>query len=175
MIKSGNIILIGPMGAGKTTIGRQLSKKLSKQFYDSDHEIEDRTGADIPWIFEIEGEEGFRKRESQVIADLITKDNIVLSTGGGAILRQENRDILCKNGLIIYLQSSPEKLYKRTAGDKRRPLLQGNDRLEQIKKILHEREPFYNSLATEIINTDKLTVKQIVRQIEKIIEKHEND
>lgn len=174
MSEINNIILIGPMGAGKTTIGRQIAKKLGKQFYDSDHEIEQRTGADIPWIFEIEGEDGFRKRESQVLAELVTQDNIVLSTGGGAVLKQENREALSNNGFIIYLQSSPEKLYKRTAGDKRRPLLQGDDRLAQIKKILKEREQYYKSLSNKIINTDKLTVKQIVREIVKIIEKHED-
>ena len=173
--KTGNIILIGPMGAGKTTIGRQLSKKLSMQFFDSDYEIEQRTGADIPWIFEIEGEEGFRKRESQVIEELIKMENIVLSTGGGVILKQENRDVLSDNGLVIYLKSTPEKLFKRTAGDKRRPLLQGNDRLAQIKKILQEREPFYQSLADEIINTDKLTVRQIVNEIVKIVKKDEDN
>ncbi len=163
------------MGAGKTTIGRQLAKKLSMPFYDSDHEIEERTGADIPWIFEIEGEEGFRRRESQVLSELIEQGNIVLSTGGGAVLRQENRDVLSKNGWIIYLQSTPEKLFNRTSGDKRRPLLQGNDRLATIKKILNEREPFYKSLANEIIQTDKLTVKQIVQKIIKILEKNENN
>ena len=162
------------MGAGKTTIGRQLAKKLNKKFYDSDHEIEQRTGADIPWIFEIEGEEGFRKREAQVLEELVKHDNIVLSTGGGAILNKGNRDALTNNGFIIYLQSSPEKLYKRTAGDKR-PLLQGKDRLAQIKKILQEREPYYESLANKIINTDKLTVKQIVCEIVKIIETDENN
>ena len=163
------------MGAGKTTIGRQLAKKLDRIFYDSDHEIEQRTGADIPWIFEIEGEAGFRKRESQVIAELLTLDNIVLSTGGGAVLSQENRDVLSGNGFIIYLQSSPEKLYKRTAGDKRRPLLQGNDRLAQIKKILQERESYYVSLSNKIINTDKLTIKQIVREIVKLLKTDEDN
>ena len=174
MKETNNIILVGPMGAGKTTIGRQLAKKLKKQFYDCDYEIEQRTGADIPWIFEIEGEEGFRKREAQVLDELVKQDNIVLSTGGGAVLKEENREALTDSGFVIYLQSSPEKLHSRTAGDKRRPLLQGRNRLAQIKKILHEREPYYESVSNKIINTDKLTVKQIVNEIVKIIKKDEN-
>lgn len=162
--------MIGPMGAGKTTIGRQLAKKLSAKFHDSDHEVEKRTGADIPWIFEIEGEAGFRKRESQIVSELVQQDNIVLSTGGGVVLNPENRKVLKENGYIIYLQSSPEKLYMRTAGDKRRPLLQGDGKLDQIKRILKEREPLYEDLANEVINTDKLTVKQIVNKILGILE-----
>ncbi len=153
------------MGAGKTTIGRQLAKKLPLMFYDSDHEIEQRTGVNISLIFEIEGEEGFRKRESQVISELAVLDNIVLSTGGGAVTQPENRRALENNGYIIYLKSKPEMLLKRTADDKRRPLLQGQDRLEQIKKILNEREPDYISLADETIDTDKMSVRQIVQNI----------
>jgi len=153
------------MGAGKTTIGRQLAKILSARFYDSDHDIEQRTGADIPLIFELEGEEGFRKRESQVIAELVLLENIVLSTGGGAVTRPENRQALKDNGFIIYLKSTPEKLYKRTAEDKRRPLLQNDDRLGQIKKILDEREPLYISLANEIIDTEDLSIKKIIQKI----------
>ena len=137
MNNSKNIILIGPMGAGKTTIGRQLAKRLSIRFYDSDHEIEERTGVKISLIFEIEGEEGFRRRETEVIRELSLMNNIVLSTGGGAVTQAENRVVLKNNGYIIYLKSSPEMLFKRTVDDKRRPLLQGDDRLEQIRKILY--------------------------------------
>ena len=163
------------MGAGKTTIGKQLSKKLSASFYDSDHEIEQRTGANISLIFEIEGETGFRKREAQVLAELVQLDNIVLSTGGGAVLDPENRKKLNENGLVVYLKSTPEKLYKRTMNDRKRPLLQGEDRLMQIKKILTEREPLYLSLAHEVIDTDKLTIKQILQKILNIIECNERD
>lgn len=163
------------MGAGKTTIGRQLSKKLSMVFYDSDHEIEQRTGADIPLIFEIEGEAGFRKRESQTLAELVLLDNIVLSTGGGAVLDSINRENLSDNGFVIYLKSTPEKLYRRTADDKRRPLLQGTDRLAQIKSILNEREPVYLSLANEVVDTDSLTVKQILQKIINLIENDEKN
>ena len=174
MSKSNNIFLVGPMGAGKTTIGRQLAKKLSKRFYDSDHEIEKRTGADIPLIFEIELEEGFRKREAKVLAELVELDNIVLSTGGGAVLDVDNRRKLKEHGKIVYLKSSPEKLLKRTAGDKRRPLLQGDDKLTRITAILSEREPLYIELADEIIETDKLSIKQILQTVIKLINEHEN-
>ena len=162
------------MGAGKTTIGRQLAKKTSHKFYDSDHEIEQRTGVNISLIFEIEGEEGFRKRESQIIEELVLLDNIVLSTGGGAVTQPENRQALKNNGYIIYLKSRPEMLDKRTAGDKRRPLLQGQNRLEQIKKILSEREPIYISMADEIIDTDKISIKQIIQKIINLIENNES-
>lgn len=162
------------MGAGKTTIGRQLAKKLSLQFYDSDHEIEKRTGVKISLIFEIEGEEGFRRRETQVIRELSQMNNIVLSTGGGAVTQAENREVLNSNGYIIYLKSSPEMLFKRTADDKRRPLLQGDNRLEQIKKILSEREPVYIEMADEIINSEKMSIKQIIQKIFEQINKDEN-
>ena len=175
MQENKNIILIGPMGAGKTTIGRQLAKRLSRQFYDSDHEIEKHTGADIPLIFELEGEDGFRKRESQVLQELLSIQNIILSTGGGAVLDTENRKLLSENTIIIYLKSSAEKLYKRIADDKRRPLLQTEDRLNKIKQILEEREPIYISLANEIIETQELSIKQITQKILDLIKQNENN
>jgi shikimate kinase len=173
--ESNNIFLIGPMGAGKTTIGRQLAKKLSVQFYDSDHEIEQRTGADIPLIFELEGEEGFRKRESQVLSELVSMANIVLSTGGGSVLDPLNRKALKENGVVIYLKSSAEKLFNRIADDKRRPLLQTDDRLDKIKNILNEREPIYLALADIVIDTQSLSIKQITQKILELIEKNENN
>lgn len=163
------------MGAGKTTIGRQLAKRLSKEFYDSDYEIEKHTGADIPLIFEIEGEEGFRKRESQVLEELLSNKNIVLSTGGGAILDAENRKLLSDNGIIIYLKSTAEKLYKRIANDKHRPLLQTDDRLNKIKNILDEREPKYMSLANKVIDTQEQSIKQITQKIVDFIKQNENN
>ena len=174
MNNSKNIILIGPMGAGKTTIGRQLAKRLSIRFYDSDHEIEERTGVKISLIFEIEGEEGFRRRETEVIRELSLMNNIVLSTGGGVVSQAENREILKGNGYIIYLKSSPEMLFKRTADDKRRPLLQGSNRLEQIRKILTEREPAYIEMADEIIDSEKMSIKQIIQKILEQINIDEN-
>ncbi len=159
------------MGAGKTTIGRQLAKKVSAEFYDSDHEIENRTGVKISLIFEIEGEEGFRIRETQILNELTKLNNIVLSTGGGAILRAENRAALQKNGTIFYLKSSPKMLLNRTKGDKRRPLLYTEDRLGQITKILEEREPIYIDLANEVIDTDNLSIKQIIQKIYDLVSK----
>jgi len=167
-----NIILIGPMGTGKTTIGRQLAKNLSVSFYDSDHEIEKRTGVKISIIFEIEGEEGFRRRETQILNELSQMNNIVLSTGGGAVTKAENRKTLKNNGHIIYLKSSPEILFKRTADDKNRPLLQTDNRLIQIRKILAEREPIYIEMADEIIDSEKKSSKQI---IQKILEQIDNE
>lgn len=153
------------MGAGKTTIGRNLAKKLSMDFHDSDHEIEERTGADIPWIFEIEGEEGFRKREASIIEELTKLENIVIATGGGAILDKANRIALQQNGIVFYLNSSAEKILKRTQTDKRRPLLQTKDRLARIKEILAERDPLYRDIADEIIQTDKMSISHIVKFI----------
>ncbi len=162
------------MGAGKTTIGRMVAKRLGADFYDSDHEIESRTGADIPWIFEIEGEEGFRRRERAVIAELCQLHNIVLSTGGGVVIDAENCACLKAGGLVIYLKSSPEKLLKRIQTDKRRPLLQTDDKLARIREILAQRGPMYEGLADEIVVTDRKTVNQIVKQTLDTIRKHEN-
>ena len=172
---SNNIFLIGPMATGKTTIGRKLATKTSKKFYDTDIEIKRSTGAEIPLIFEIEGDAGFRERETKIISKLVLLQNIVLSTGGGAILAEENRKILTENGIVIYLKSSAKKIYDRTCNDKSRPLLQGNDRLGKIKKILNEREPMYKSIANEIINTDNFITEEITREILKRIKKHENN
>ncbi len=171
-----NIIFIGPMGAGKTTIGRQLAKKINRDFYDSDCEIEKKTGADIPWIFEIEGEQGFRKRETDMLAELLNLTDIVLSTGGGVVLNVTNRNLFNNsNSFVIYLKSSPEKLFRRTQADKRRPLLQTEDRLQTIKDILADREPLYLETADTIINTDKLSVNQIVKEALQRIKIDENN
>ena len=173
--KHNNIFLIGPMGSGKTTIGKKLANKVSKKFYDSDDEIKKNTGADIPLIFEIEGDSGFRVREKKVISELVLLDNIVLSTGGGAILDNENRSMLVENGFIIYLKSSAERIYKRTSGDKSRPLLQVSDRLGRIKEILAERESIYKSLADEIIEIDTIGINEIIKKILEIIDTYENN
>lgn len=163
------------MGAGKTTIGRLVAKRLAREFFDSDQEIESRTGADIPWIFEIEGEEGFRKRETTIISELCELENIVLSTGGGVVLNQENCKRLKDSGIVIYLKSSAVKLLKRIQTDKRRPLLQTDDKLGRITDILKEREPMYEGLADVIIMTDRQTVNHIVKKILNKIEKYEKD
>jgi shikimate kinase len=153
------------MGAGKTTIGRILARQLDMDFHDSDHEIENRTGVDIPLIFEIEGEKGFRKREKKVIKDLTSLSNIVMAAGGGAVLEKTNRKSLTENGLVIYLRASAEKLLKRTGKDNNRPLLQTEDPLSRIKCLLEEREPLYKEVADLIIDTDGLTLRQIIQDI----------
>ena len=163
------------MATGKTTIGKKLAKETSKKFYDSDQEIKKNTGADIPLIFEIEGDAGFRDREMKIISKLVLLRNIVLSTGGGVVLLEENRKMLTDNGIIIYLKSSPKKIFDRTYGDKSRPLLQVEDRLGKIEEILEEREPLYSSLANEIINTDSFISKEIIHEILKKLKKYENN
>ncbi len=153
------------MGVGKTTIGRQLARALSKSFYDSDHEIEKYTGVSIPLIFEIEGEKSFRKRESRILQRLVPLDNIVLATGGGVVIEEGNRQLLNENGFLVYLRSTPEKIYRRTAGDKKRPLLQKTDKMAQIRELLEEREPLYTGLADVTIETGNLAVNSILKKI----------
>ena len=175
MNQSNNIFLIGPMATGKTTIGKKLAKKISKKFYDSDAEIKKITGADIPLIFEIEGDAGFRKRETKIISQLVFLKNIVLSTGGGAVLAEENRNMLTKNGVVIYLKSSAKKIFDRTYDDKSRPLLQGNNSLSKVKEILKEREHLYESLANEVISTENFITEKIIQEILNKIKKYENN
>jgi shikimate kinase len=165
ILKVKNIFLIGPMGAGKSTIGRSLAKELKMEFYDSDEEIEHRAGADIAWIFDIEGEEGFRVREAKVIDDLSLKQNIVLATGGGAITTPENRTVLAARGTVVYLRSSLESQYERTRRDAKRPLLHTEDVHGRLVELWEEREPLYRELADMVFDTDKLTVKAVATQI----------
>ncbi len=153
------------MGAGKSTIGRMLAKKLKWKFYDSDHEIERRTGVNIPLVFDIEGEQGFRKRENKIIDELTSHSGIILATGGGAVLDPKNREYLTERGFVIYLKSGIDQLLKRTAKDQKRPLLQTDDPAAKLQEILSEREPFYREVANLIIETDNHTVKSIVDDI----------
>lgn len=164
-MKSTNIFLIGPMGAGKTTVGRLLAQKLSLTFIDSDHEIEDHTGVDIPLIFEKEGEEGFRKREVEIIDELTQRKNIVLATGGGAIIKEENRHNLINRGLVIYLQADIKYLIRRTRKDRNRPLLQGPNPEKKLRQIMIDREPLYLQTADYIIDTGKYSVQAIIKQV----------
>ena len=165
------IVFVGPMGAGKTTIGKILAKELGFDFYDSDKEIERRTGANIPWIFDVEGESGFRDRESQAIEDLSKLKDIVLATGGGAMMRPQNRDSVKKSGFVVYLNTSVDQQYKRTHKDKNRPLLQGSKDARQILSDLYKvRDPVYRELADIVIDTDKKSMKLIVRDIVNAIE-----
>ncbi|KGM07645.1 Shikimate kinase I [Methylophaga thiooxydans] len=168
---SGNIFLIGPMGAGKSTIGRQLAKALRKKFYDSDREIEKRTGVSISWIFEMEGEAGFRERESKAIDELTAFDNVVVATGGGAILSEENRNWLRSRGEVIYLSATAEQLYRRTAKDKKRPLLQTGDRRKQIEALMAQRNPLYEQVADIIIKTGDQSIQHTVNDVIKQLKK----
>jgi len=165
MKQTDNIYLIGLMGAGKTTIGRQLAKALHLPFYDSDKAIEEQTGVDIPTIFEYEGEEGFRAREQNMIEELTQIDGIVLATGGGAILRAVNRKALTENGFVVYLQCSVDKILQRTKRDTQRPLLNTENPRERIEKLFSEREPDYLSCADFKIETSSMQSKAVVQNI----------
>lgn len=169
MVKVRNIFLVGPMGAGKSTIGRALAKELKLDFYDSDEVIEKRAGADISWIFDIEGEEGFRQREIKVIDELTQKNNIVLATGGGVIISPENRSVLAARGTVIYLKTSLEQQYERTKRDTRRPLLQTENLTERLEELRDERQPYYEELSDISFETDKLTVKAVANNIIKYL------
>lgn len=170
MKRLNNIFLVGPMGAGKSTIGRQLAEALSFHFEDSDHEIQRRTGVDIPTIFEYEGEEGFRKREEQVIADLTEQDGIVLATGGGAVLREANRQRLTARGVVIYLHCSPEQQFARTNRDRNRPLIQTADPLQSLRDIMEIREPLYRQVADLVVSTEKRGTAAVVKEIRRRLE-----
>lgn len=161
-----NIYLVGLMGAGKTTVGRQLAKRLQRRFLDSDHEIEARTGVRIPVIFEIEGETGFRRRETQVLAELSREQALVLATGGGAVLAPENRKNLRDSGVVVYLHAQPEILYERTHHDRNRPLLQVADPLARLRLLYEQRDPIYREVAHLVIDGKNAAVAQLAQRIE---------
>ena len=155
------------MGAGKTTVGKLLAKHLGKLFIDSDHEIERRTGVKVHLIFELEGEAGFRARETAVIDELTQQENIVLATGGGAILYAENREALHNRGTVIYLRANVEDLWRRTRHDKNRPLLQTENPRARLQQLLNQRDPLYSETAHLVIDTGEQNVQKLVRQLEK--------
>ena len=161
------------MGAGKTTIGRQLARQLGRKFYDSDKVIEERTGATIPLIFELEQEQGFRKREKAVIDELTQNDNIVLATGGGAVLDPENRQHLASRGHVIYLYAPIDFLLQRTSRDSNRPLLQTDNPRRKLEELMEVRDPLYREIAHTIIETDSCPVKQVVAKIMAIINENQ--
>ena len=165
MNEAGRIFLIGPMGAGKSTIGRYLAELLGKEFLDSDHEIECRTGASIALIFEIEGEAGFRRRESAIIEEITQRDNVVLATGGGAVLAASNRDALRNNGVVVYLQAPIDTLVARTSRDRNRPLLQQGERRAKFEEIMRVREPLYLSTAHIVAATDHRAPSLVAQEI----------
>lgn len=159
------------MGAGKTTIGRVLARRLGWHFVDSDHEIVSRTGVSIPTIFEIEGEEGFRRRERQVIAELSAESNLVMATGGGVVLAAENRDCLAKNGMVVFLDVSPRQLFERTRHDKNRPLLQVENPLQRLQALHDERAPLYREVADIVIDGSNCNAQSIVQTVIKEYQK----
>ena len=161
-----NIYLVGMMGAGKTTIGRHLARRLKKRFVDCDHEVEARTGVRIPVIFEIEGEEGFRRRESMVLDELTSERGLVLATGGGVVLNPSNRSRLAETGLVVYLCAPPEELYARTQHDRNRPLLQVPDPLGKIRELYAARDPLYREVAQIVFEGGRRTPSVVARQLE---------
>ena len=169
-----NLILIGPMGAGKSTIGRLLAAELSRDFHDSDHEIQARCGADIPWIFDVEGEAGFRLREEQVIDDLTVLTGVVIATGGGAVLKEGNRRRLRERGTVIYLFTTVEQQVKRVAKDLNRPLLQRPDREQVLRDMFELRDPLYRATADIVVRTDRRSpravVNEILRQVQRFVD-----
>jgi shikimate kinase len=164
-MKAGNLFLVGPMGAGKSTIGRRLAQLLRCEFLDSDREIERRTGAGIPMIFEHEGEAGFRAREKAVIADLTRRSGIVLATGGGAILDPDNRSCFQQRGTVIYLCASVDEQLRRAGQDPNRPLLQTADPRRRLETLLAVREPLYLEVADVVVPTDGRHARQVVQFI----------
>ncbi len=159
------------MGAGKTTIGRRLAKSLRKKFIDTDQELERRTGASIALIFDVEGEEGFRRREQSMIDELTAMDDIVLATGGGAVLDESNRASLMSRGFVVYLQAPVDLLVERTSRDRSRPLLHTDDMQARVSELLTERDPIYRQVADTIVQTDRRSARHVVREIQSRLEK----
>lgn len=164
-----NVFLVGPMGAGKSTIGRLLAAELNLSFRDSDRVIEERTGADIPWIFDMEGEEGFRERETAVLLELTNERDAVIATGGGIVLRAQNREMMKASGFVCYLTASIEQLVERTARDKKRPLLQVENPRQKIIDLLALRDPLYHDAADFVVNTDRRSPKAVAQEIASLI------
>lgn len=160
-----SIFLVGPMGVGKTTIGRQLARLLNYEFIDSDREIEQRTGASIPWIFDKEGEEGFRRRELAVIDELTARPAIVLATGGGAVIKSENRACLKQRGIVVYLKAEVDELLARTRNDKNRPLLQTENPRGRLQSLIEQREPWYLEVADVVFDTQQHNIKAAAKSI----------
>ena len=161
-----NIFLIGPMGAGKSSIGKQLAQQLKMDFLDTDQVIEERTGADIDWIFDLEGEDGFRKREETIIEELTQLQGVVLATGGGAVLSAKNRNFLAARGTVLFLETSIEQQLERTRRDKKRPLIQNTDNPREVfESLKDERDPLYSEIADYTFTTDRSSVKSVAKHI----------
>jgi shikimate kinase len=170
-----NIYLVGMPGAGKTTVGRQLARRMQRSFIDADHEIEARTGVRIPLIFDIEGEQGFRDRESKVIAELAAESNLIVATGGGAVLRPQNRAALKQGGTVVYLHAAPRLLYERTRLDPNRPLLQVADPMSKIEELFAQRDPLYREVADIVVNSIGGSISHLVKQVENAVSSKAGD
>jgi shikimate kinase len=164
-MKRGNIYLVGLMGAGKTTVGRLLARRLKMRFLDADHELERRCGVKIPVIFEIEGEAGFRIREQQAIAELVAQDGVVLATGGGVVLAEDNRRRLAACGTVVYLRARPEDLYERVRHDRNRPMLATADPLARLCELHAQRDSLYRSVADLVVETGAQSVQAVAREL----------
>jgi shikimate kinase len=165
-LANGNIFLVGLMGAGKTSVGKLLARRLGKLFFDCDHEIERTTGVRVPVIFEIEGEVGFRLRETKMLERLTKQTNIVLATGGGAVLSAQNRDALRQNGVVVYLRAAPQDLWHRTRHDRNRPLLQTDDPQAKLAQLFLDRDPLYRDVAHITIDTGNQSVNSLAHRLE---------
>jgi shikimate kinase len=163
--ESKNLILVGMMGAGKTTVGRMMARRLKRAFYDSDEEIERRCGVRIPVIFDIEGEAGFRAREAHAIAELCALDGVVLATGGGAVLSEDNRRRLAASGTVVYLHARPGHLWQRVRHDRNRPLLATPDPQKKLEELYAARDPLYREVADIVIDTGKQSVQALARDL----------
>ncbi|TCO76754.1 shikimate kinase [Chromatocurvus halotolerans] len=159
------VFLVGPMGAGKTTIGKFLAQGLGLGFADTDAEVERRTGADIPWIFDVEGEEGFRDREAQVVQEMTTWEDTVLATGGGVVVREANRQFLAERGFVVYLHATLEEQVRRTRKTSNRPLLHGNDPEGTLRDLMAVRDPLYREIADHVIDTDDSSPKTVAQRL----------
>ncbi|PID43837.1 MAG: shikimate kinase AroK [Proteobacteria bacterium] len=165
MLLDRNVVLVGPMGAGKTTIGKLLARELGFDFKDSDKVIEKRCGADIPWIFDVEGESGFRDREQNMIAELCQQPGLVIATGGGAVLREANRTVISDHALVVYLKTSVSQQFERTHRDRNRPLLQTENPHQVLSRLYQQRHPLYDEMADIVVVTDRKSPRSVVRQI----------
>jgi shikimate kinase len=163
---AGNVYLVGLMGAGKTSVGKLLARRLGKAFYDCDLEIERATGVRVPVIFEIEGEPGFRARERKVLAELVHRSPVVLATGGGVVLAEQNRKLLKENGTVVYLCASPQDLWRRTRHDRNRPLLQTADPLAKLQELYKQRDPLYREIADLIVDTGNQSLSALSHRLE---------
>jgi shikimate kinase len=164
-----NIFLVGMMGAGKTSVGKMLGRNLGKTFYDSDHVIESRTGVKIPVIFELEGEAGFRAREAAVIEELTGLTDVVVATGGGAILAEQNRALLHGRGTVVYLRATVNDLWNRTRHDRNRPLLQTADPLGRLRELYSQRDPLYREVAHLVVDTGSQSLKSLVLRLQQML------